>query len=335
MDVFLGGRDVPGIYGATPKSFLLLNDGKGHFSDATDRKAPKLQRIGMVTDASWTDVDNDGKPDLVIVGEWMPVTVYHNTGGRLLKWAELPYSNGWWNSIRAADLNNDGKMDFVLGNLGLNENFAAEAAHRVQLYVNDFYKNNTIECVLTYYKSDSISYPVSLKGEMERQMPSLKKRFLKYADYAGKTITQVFTPDQMKGAIVRNAYQLRTCIMLNKGNGRFDLQPLPLRAQYSPVFGIVADDLDGDGRKDIFLAGNFYSVKPETGRYDASYGVFMKGDGHGHFSYRPPGETGLFVPGEVRDAAVVTGPGKRKYVLVCRNNDKALLFKQKNKAFNF
>jgi enediyne biosynthesis protein E4 len=334
MYVFIGGRDIPGIYGATPKSYLLRDDGKGHFTDVTNQIAPGLQKIGMVTDACWADVDGDGKKDLVVVGEWMPITIFRNTGKKLIKWEVVPNSSGWWNCIRAADLDGDGDMDFVVGNLGLNSQFKADSAHPVQLYVNDFDKNGQVESVLTYYKNDGIAYPMNLKGDMVMQMPILQKKFLKYSDYAGKTIQQIFTPDQLKNALVKNAEYMQTAVLINDGHGKFTLHALPLRAQFSPVFGILIKDLDGDGKMDIFLGGNFYSVQPQIGRYDADYGCFLKGDGHDHFTFVPPSKTGLFMTGEVRDITDINGKNNNNYILVARNNDTALLFKKVLPPFN-
>jgi len=329
IDLFLGGRNVPGIYGINPRSYLLVNDGKGHFSDETDYLAPKLRRVGMVTDACWTDVDGDGKPDLVIVGEWMPITIFKNTGTRLKKWIEVPFSNGWWNCIRPVDLNGDGKMDFVLGNLGLNAQFKADDTHPVQLYLNDFFKTGNIEPILTLYKSDSISYPFELKDNLLMEMPQLKKKIPKYADYAGKTIQQVFSPAQLQHAIVKKAYYLQSAVLINQGNGKFNLKALPIQAQFSPVYGILTGDLDGDGIPDIYLGGNFYSVIPQIGRYDANYGFLFKGDGRGNFTFIPPAQSGLFVRGQVRDIGQISGKNGNSYILVARNNDTPVLFKRK------
>jgi len=331
-DLFIGGRDVPGIYGADPRSYLLQNDGHGHFFDVTDRLAPGLSSIGMVTDACWADVDGDGLKDLVVVGEWMPITIFKNEHGRFKKWIEIPHSQGWWHCIQPADVNGDGKIDFVLGNLGLNSQFKADSLHPVELYVHDFDQNGQIDCILTLYRNDGKSYPFYMKDEMYAQFPMLKKRFPKYADYAGKTIQQLFKADELKGALLKKAEYMQTALLINDGDGRFHLEALPIRAQFSPVFAILVEDLDGDGHPDIFLDGNFYGVKPQVGRYDASYGCFLKGDGKGHFTYLTPEQSGLFVRGEVRDVALIPGKNHTQYILIARNNDNALLFRRISKS---
>lgn len=326
MDIFIGGRVVPGAYGLTPSSFLLANNGKGFFSDETDQRAPGLKEVGMVTGASWTDINNDGMPDLTIVGDWMPLTCFRNNKGRLEKTA-LPESTGWWNCIRPADLNGDGYTDFVIGNLGLNSKIKANVKHPVQLYVKDFDKNGQSESVLCYYKSDSVSYPLPLRGDMVMQMPGLKKKFLKYADYAGKTIEQVFSKDELEGATIKKAEQFNTCIAINDGKGSFTLKPLPLQAQFSPVYGILINDLDGDKIADLLLGGNFYGVKPEIGRYDASYSCFLKGDGKGNYSFIPNAKSGMIVKGEVREI-VQLHSRKESIVLFIKNNENVQAFER-------
>ncbi|HRQ49266.1 MAG TPA: FG-GAP-like repeat-containing protein [Agriterribacter sp.] len=329
MDIFIGGRVLPGEYGLTPASFLLINDGRGNFTEETDRLAPGLKKAGMVTDARWADTDNDGMPELIIAGDWMPVTIFKNTGGKLIK-TELPASAGWWNSIQAADLNGDGYVDFVIGNLGLNSKIKGDVAHPVELYVKDFDKNGQTESVLCYYKSDSISYPLPLRGDMVMQIPGLKKKFLKYADYAGKTIHQVFSEQELEGALIRKAEQFNTCIALNDGKGNFTLQPLPLEAQFSPVYGILTADLDGDGLTDILLGGNFFGVKPEIGRYDASYSCFLKGDGKGNYSFVPNAGSGMIVKGEVKNIVQLHNKNG-SVILFIKNNDVVQVFKKNPK----
>ncbi|GAC1426497.1 MAG: VCBS repeat-containing protein [Flavisolibacter sp.] len=326
MDLFIGGRSISGQYGLNPKSFILINNGKGQFNDLTDQIAPGLKEIGMVTDAVWLDVNNDHRMDLVVVGEWMPLTVFYNDGKKLIK-KETPYSNGWWNCIKIADVNGDGHMDLLLGNLGLNSKIKGDQSHPVELYVKDFDNNGQTEGILTYYKSDSVSYPMPLKMELTSQLPYLNKKFLKFADYAGKTIDQVFTKEELKGALVKKAYQMQSCIALNDGKGNFTLNALPLRAQFSPIYAFLFDDLDGDNKPDILCGGNFFGVKPELGRNDASYSQFFKGDGKGNFSFVPNKKTGMIIKNEIRDILKIKTK-KGDVLFFAKNNDPVEIYRR-------
>lgn len=326
-DLFIGGRIETGKYPLSPRSFLLINDGKGRFKDETQKLAPQLQFAGLVTDACFTDVNNDGKADLIIVGDWMPVTIFKNTGNNSFTRETIAGSEGWWNSINAKDINGDGNVDFVLGNLGLNSKLKADQSHPLTLYTNDFGDNGFKENILCYYKNDSICYPLTTRWDMIKEIPSLKKRFLYYKDYGGKTISEIFDSAQLQNAIVRKAYQLQSCIALNDGKGNFKLNPLPVQAQFSPMYASLVEDLNKDGKIDILSGGNFYGVKPEIGRYDASYSTFLKGDGKGNFSYVPNSETGMNVKGQVRDIVkmhTVNGG----LILFIKNNERIQVYKE-------
>ncbi len=327
-DVFIGARSVPGIYGVSPSSILLQNEGDGNFKDVTATAAPSLLKLGMVTDAQWTDTDGDGKKELIVVGDWMPVNVLKYTKGKLEKIKELPESSGWWNCLNAADIDGDGDIDLVAGNFGVNFKIKADKDHPAKLYVSDFDKNGQVECVAAYYKTDGKLYPYNLRGDMVMQMPELKKKFLRYDAYAGKTIDEVFSSDQLKNALQLNVQQSQTCIFINDGKGNFNMQPLPVQAQFSPVYGILVTDLNGDGINYIFLGGNFYGLKPELGRLDASYGVTLLGTANQHYTCLPPSQTGLLIKGEVRSIqSIKTKAGK--YIVVGRNNDALQVFEQK------
>jgi hypothetical protein len=291
----------------------------------------ELQQVGMVTDATWEDYDKDGNKDLVIVGEWMPITFFKNTGNNLQKTLEVKNSNGWWNVIKAQDLDNDGDVDFVAGNWGLNTKFKASPEKPITMYVNDFDQNGKNDFVITYYNSDGKTYPYHSKSDITTLMPILKKKFLLHKDYANKTYEQIFSEAQRKDAIKKQVGTLETCILINNGNGDFLLQPLPYQAQISPVFGILLDDIDGDNLYDIFMAGNFYGVKPEVGRSDASYGVMLKGEGNLHFHYMPPIQTGIFIKGEVRDIIKINTLKKTSLLIFAKNNDTLQIFREKLK----
>jgi hypothetical protein len=328
IDLFVGGRVVPGRYGIDPTSMLLRNDGKGHFTDVTSRAAPGLAQIGMVTDAAWIDVTGDGRPDLVIVGDWMPIVIYRNKGGGKLERMNAPgleKSNGWWNRIVAGDFNGDGRMDFVVGNLGLDTRLHATENEPVTMYVKDFDGNGFYEQIVSY-SNNGRSYPLPLRDELIEALPSLKERFPDYKSYATQAVTDIFSERELSDAVVRKAYTFSTSLALNNGDGSFKLIPLPPEAQRAPVEGILAVDLDQDGKLDLLLAGNFDGVKPEIGRMSASYGLFLRGDGKGGFTPVPATKSGFFVPGQARDIERIRSKQGDLYV-VTRNNDRALVFK--------
>ncbi|HTR32003.1 MAG TPA: VCBS repeat-containing protein [Puia sp.] len=324
-DVFIGARNVPGSYGRPPSSALLKGDGHGHFTDVTRTLAPDLLHLGMVTDAQWEDIDGDGKKELIVVGDWMPVTILRYRDGQFKKTAELPYSSGWWNCVAVADVNGDGYPDLVCGNLGLNTRYKADSLHPAKLYVGDFNGNGRSLCIPVYYKTDGKAYPYYLRADMVLMIPGLKKRFLTYESYAGKPIDEILSSAQLSQASVLSAYQSQTCVYLNDGKGHFTCQPLPARAQFAPVFGILVTDLNGDGIPDLFMGGNFFGLKPEVGRFDASYGITFLGNARHGFRYLSPAESGLFVKGEVRDIKPVKSNG-RNLIFVARNNDSLEVF---------
>jgi hypothetical protein len=328
VDLFVGGRVVPWRYGTDPQSRLLLNDGRGRFRDVTTQLAPELERVGMVTDAVWRDVDGDGRPDLVVVGEWMPITVFHNAGrGRLVR-ATVPgleRSDGWWNRIVAGDFTGDGRVDFVVGNLGLNTRLHATEREPVTMYVKDFLGNGMVEQVLAY-PQDGRAYPLPLRDDLIRALPYLGKRFPSYRDYAGRTLAEVFPDSELSGAVVRSAYTFATSLARNNGDGSFTLEPLPWEAQLAPVYAILPGDYDADGSIDLLLAGNFDAAKPELGRMAASYGLLLRGDGKGGFEPVKASESGFLVRGEARGIAKLRTARGEVWV-VARNDDRPLLFR--------
>jgi hypothetical protein len=327
-DIFIGGRNIPGHYGMPASSVLLQNMGNGEFRDVTASIAPELIHLGMVTDAQWVDLNHDGTGELVIVGDWMPVTIFRMSKGMLKKSYTLPHSSGWWNCLTVADVNGDGYPDLIGGNFGLNSRIKPDSAHPAKLYVGDFAGNGRTECIPVYYKTDGKAYPYFMKGELEAEIPQLKKKLLRFSDYAGKSIDEVFTKEQLSNAMVLTVDQPKTCVFLNDGKGNFKLDELPVRAEFSPVFGIGAADLNDDGRMDLFMVGNLYGVKPQTGRFDASYGVTLLGLPGGGFEYMEPSASGLFVKGEGRDIATIRSSKGDEYILVGVNNENLLLFRK-------
>jgi len=327
IDLFIGGRSVPGRYGVDPQSVLLRNDGRGHFTDVTDRVAPGLSHVGMVTDAIWRDVDGDGRLDLVVVGEWMPITIFHNAGnGRLVK-ASVPgldKTNGWWNRIIAADLTGDNKVDFIVGNLGLNTRFKATTDQPVTMYVKDFAHDGFLQQIISYY-NHGVAYPLLLRDDLLRALPALSDRYPTYKSYARQTMADVFPPKEVEGAIIRNAYTFATALVRNNGDGSFTVTPLPLEAQISPVYGMIAGDFESDGKSDLLLAGNFGGVKPEIGTMTAGFGALMRNDGKGHFTAVRESQSGFEVPGEARDIQRVRTRDGTIYI-VARDNDTPLVF---------
>jgi hypothetical protein len=279
----------------------------------------------MITSAIWADVDSDRDDDLVIVGEWMPVSVYINNHGKLERSIPLINSNGWWNTIASADLDNDGDLDFVIGNHGWNSRFRASIDKPVTMWVSDFDQNGMMEQIITTFIGNK-SYPMVLRHDLLSQIPSLKKKFLKYEDYKNATISEIFGSEQLKAAQRLDAFNFSTSIMFNQGNGNFTLEALPIEAQISPVYAVHIEDIDKDGNKDILMGGNLYRVKPEAGRYDASYGTFLKGDGKGKFKVVPNKDCGLMIDGEVRDIKRIK-VGKNNLILVARNNDTPIFLK--------
>jgi hypothetical protein len=335
MDLFVGGRVVPGKYPTAPESYVLINDGKGHFTDSTTTVCAALQNVGMVTDALFTDLNNDKQPDLIIVGEWMPIKVFINQKGRFTD-ASAQYihfaSTGWWNTINADDLDGDGDQDIVIGNCGMNTQFQVSEKEPMTVYYKDFDSNGSIDPVLCYY-IDGVSHPIYSRDDLTEQLPGLKKKFIEYKAYAVATINDVFSPEQLKNAGVLKAEIMQTVYLENQGAKGFVLHQLPLPAQYSPVYGIVATDLNSDGNKDILLAGNNSWTRIKFGRYHANHGIVLLGNGKGNFTYAPQTESGLSIRGNVRSVKKIT-TGKSQSIIVGINDTNALLLQPDQTSVN-
>lgn len=328
LDLFVGIRLLPAVYGVPVSSYLLENDGQGNFVDRMEERAPELNQFGMVTDALWTDYDLDGDPDLFIVGEWTPLTIFQNNKGRfknVTSKAGFDRSNGFWNCVKAGDFDQDGDPDFVIGNHGLNTRFKASVERPLNMYVNDFDGNRTAEQIITVYNGDK-SYPLVLRHDLTKQLPELKKKYLYYENYKEQTIKDIFTEKQIRTAAKSYIYHTQSSLAWNNGDGTFTLESLPIEAQMAPVYGLLTSDIDRDGNLDVLLGGNFYRSKPEVGIYDGSYGLVLKGDGKGGFQALKPETSGFLIKGEIRDFLTL-GVGEREFVLVARNNEKLAAYR--------
>jgi hypothetical protein len=335
LDLFVGGRVVPWRYGIDPPSMLLRNDGRGggHFTDVTDKVAPGLRHVGMVTDAVWRDLDGDGRPELILVGEWMPITIFKNTRAGRLERMNVPgleKSNGWWNRIIAGDFAGNGRVDFIVGNMGLNGRLRATPTEPTTMYVKDFANNGFVEQIITTY-TNGVSYPITMRDELIKAIPATRGRFPTYKSYAQKTIKDIFTAGELSDAVVKNVYTFASSLVRNNGDGSFSVLPLPTQAQLAPVYGILASDVDGDGKTDLLLAGNFDGMQPVLGRMSSSYGVLLRGDGKGGFSALRSSRSGFVVPGQTRDIQRVRTARGDVYI-VARNNDRPLVFRAVRRA---
>jgi hypothetical protein len=302
--------------------------GEGNFVDATKQIAPQLENIGMITDALWVDIDNDNDVDLVMAGEWMTLEVFENDKGKLKKATEkyaLTNFTGWWNKLLAMDIDHDGDMDIIAGNHGLNSRFKASEQSPVLLYINDFDQNGSIEHIYAKQIGKEV-VPYVLKHDLVAQLPNLKKKYLKYKDYNSKTLKDIFTAEQINSSSVLRANYLASGIFINEG-GKFTFRELPVEAQFSPVYSMLMKDINADGYQDLILAGNFFESRPQTGRYDASYGLVLLGSQSGEFIPLTAGQSGLSVKGAVRSMLLLEeNPSK---LLIGINSDSVRIFNTK------
>lgn len=327
LDLFIGGRISPGKYPTAPRSIVLRND-RTAFVDVTKVLAPDFERIGMVTDLAWANIDTDPAAELIVVGEWMAVTVFKYTNGAFKKLdgnaIGLDNSNGLWNRLHVADLDKDGDLDLVTGNFGLNSRFVTSEKEPLTFFAHDFDKNGSIDPVMAYYENGNL-YPLVQKDVIIKQMPFLKKRFIYAHDYGLATIQDIFPKQDLEAAYTLKANMLETCWWENQGD-KFVRHSLPIEAQISPVFGIIAHDFNGDGNPDLLMAGNKYGLEVETNRCDAGNGIFLAGDGKGNFNWVDNKKTGFWANKEVRDMALLKGPNGKYKVVVSNNHDKIQVF---------
>jgi enediyne biosynthesis protein E4 len=306
-DLFVGGRVVPGRYPETPASYLLINDGKGTFADQTAQLAPSLQRIGMVSDAAWVDLNGDNQPELILVGEWMPVTVMGRVNQQFVDQTSAYFDKsyrGWWNKLLVGDFNVDGKVDLVIGNQGLNMQCRASEQEPAELYYKDFDDNGSMDPILCLYIQGK-RYPYVFRDELLDQISVMRVRFPDYKGYAEATMENIFTKEELEGAGRLEANYLKTAYFERKANGKFEEKSLPTEVQSAPVYALTALDYDDDGHQDLFLAGNINHARLRFGKSDANYGQLLKGDGKGHFTAVPQWQSGFGLKGDVRSVLQV------------------------------
>jgi enediyne biosynthesis protein E4 len=320
MDLFVGGRVVSQHYGYAPHSYLLVNNGYGKFSDQTAQIAPGLVNAGMITDAHWFDWDNDKDDDLMVVGDWMPVQVFSNDGNQLIELQDvkgLESSNGLWQTLEPTDLDKDGDLDFLIGNVGTNTKLRKGEKPELRLYVKDIDNNGSLEHILAY-KTNKKWYPAASKDELSKQLPLIRKIFSDYKSFAGKTIAEIFSNGELDDALILTINNFSSIWLENAGNKKFIQHSLPDEVQITKVFAFHPDDFDKDGDTDILVGGNFYGTSVYQGRYDAGYGLMLINHGTA-FESLPAARSGFFIKGEIRDLKSVTTKAG-SIILVARNN---------------
>jgi len=336
LDLFVGGRITPGEYPMPPNSYLLRNDFDGknvRFTDVTQQIIPSLNKLGLVTSALWTDMDNDGWLDLLIVGEFMPITFLRNENGRKFDKvlaASLENSRGWWNSLTAGDFDRDGDTDYVVGNLGTNSRYHGSTKQPLCVYAKDFDKNGSIDPVMTYYLQGEKQI-VHLRDELISQISMMKLRYNNYKDYAEATFEKTFLKSEMEDAYIVCAEWFETSYLENKGNGIFNLKKLPVESQFAPIYGMVTKDFNKDGFLDILMAGNFYANEVSSGQYDASIGLYLQGDGHGNFQPLGGLDTGFYLDGDAKGMVSLKAANGDALLLIGNNSGPVRIFVAKDK----
>jgi len=327
QDLFVGGRLIPGQYPKVPASYLLRNEGDGTFTDVTQDQAPELLEAGLVTDATWEDADGDGAADLIVAGEWMPIMAYGNKKGQLHPMPDAfgQKTEGWWWSLEKADLDGDGDMDLVAGNLGTNTNLKVSPDEPARMYAGDFDDNGAVDPLLVHYIQGT-PYPFVSRDNLFGQLPGQKKTFTTYEAYSDATIGDILTPEQEQAADIYSVHQGASVWIENEGGGRWTPHPLPVIAQAAPVFAILPKDVNGDGHTDLVLAGNLADTRPTMGPWDANYGQVLLNDGNGNFSYLPQDRSGLQVIGDVRSIEWMERDGNA-HILFLRNNQAPIWYR--------
>lgn len=322
LDLFIGGRVVPGRFPKTPSSVILQNEGQGNFTIVTNTVAPELEYVGMVTDATWVDLNDDRFQDLILVGEWMPVMVFLNESGKLKNRSSQFFKDqteGWWNCILAVDVDKDGREDIIAGNYGLNNQFKPSRSRPMTLYYNDFDNNGSLDPIINYFIGEK-SYPLPTRDELTDQVPLFKKRFPDYASYATATINDILTSEELKRSAVLMTYRFETTYFHNEGD-HFVIKRLPYQAQFAPVMDIQSGDINLDGNTDLILGGNISKMGARFGKASGSFTTVLLGDGKGGFTNLPSLRSGLCVRADIRKML-----WEKDRLVIAPNNDAILVY---------
>lgn len=337
LDLFVGGRVIPGSYPLPAKSYILRND-KGKFSNVTGTACPELDSLGMITDALWSDFNNDGKMDLIVAGEFMPITFLVNNDNKFSRITSsgIDQYKGWWNSIVGADFDKDGDIDYIAGNLGLNNSFQVKDNHPLKVFAKDFDGNGSIDPVLACYQRESMTsdtrklFPVHFWEEINSQSPKFRQKYSRYRQYSKATVEELLSPEDLKGALILDANHMASSYIENLGNNKFSLKQLPMMAQSAPVNGIVTTDIDDDGNLDVVMVGNDYGNEVFAGRYDAFTGLVLKGDGKGSFEVVRSAVSGFYVPGDAKALAKLYDSNGGELFIATQNRDSLKIFSKVN-----
>jgi enediyne biosynthesis protein E4 len=325
-DLFIGGRHTPQQYPLSGISYLLENQ-DGKFVDVTEEKVPQLQKGGMITSALWTDVDQDGWEDLMVVGEWMSPQIYKNHEGYLKRIEVFSFAklSGWWNSLLGGDFDQDGDIDYVAGNLGLNSRYRADSLSPLKLIVDDFNQDQRIDAILTY-EQNGITYPVHPRDDMLRQLNHLKRKYPSYTSFAEATIEDIFSLQELENAAVLESREMRSCYFENQGNFSFIVKPLPIQAQLGPVYGMLSGDYNQDSYPDLLLTGNSYATEVISGPDDALKGVLLVGDGKGNFKSKSAESVGFWVEEDAKALSHLKLKDGHELILASQNNGELIAF---------
>jgi hypothetical protein len=336
LDLFIGGRVVTGSYPMPAESHILRNE-DGKFYDITKEIASQLQYAGMITDALWTDYDNDGKTDLIVVGEFMAPALFRNTGSRLVRDTDSGFENysGWWNSITGADFDKDGDTDYILGNLGQNNYFNITLEHPLRVYAKDFDDNGSMDPILSYYlkseQGEMKEYPAPFWDDLYSQSPKFRKQFSSFRQYGNTTMQELLQKHDTAGMLILEANYSQTSYFENLGNGKFSIKPLPKLVQVAPINGLVVIDVNQDGHLDVIMTGNDYGNEVFSGRYDACTGIVLLGDGKGNFEYENSLSSGFLVDGDAKALGKLNGINGELFIAT-QNADSLRIFELKKKT---